>query len=138
MDELKKEIVNEPLKEKPNKEEKEPWKKETKDENLSTKELIEKKFNEFKISNIIGECPHEILNVIYQSGPKVNLGNIITPYQARQTPCMFYWPVETNKLYTIMFIDFDSISVNDESHFYLIFLACNIYGNDIMKSKQMK
>lgn len=66
-------------------------------------------------------------------GAKINLGNKITTYQSRQID-LFYWPVEFNRLYTIMMLDIDYPTPSKPTdRSFLIYLVCNIHANDIGK-----
>lgn len=100
---------------------------------------LELKFLNFKnIPDWITIAPLRVLNILYESGAKVNFGNLITPFQAKNFPCLIYWPIEVNKLYTLVIIDIDSSKITHIADSFLMFLACNIHANDILKGNYLR
>jgi hypothetical protein len=97
---------------------------------------LKAKFEENQISpGWLKEVPENILNVLFETGAKAKLGNLIKPYQAKTFPCVLYWPVKFAALYTILIVDLDWLKVAKQGNCLLLFLVCNVHANDVFKGK---
>lgn len=96
---------------------------------------MKEKFENAKLcpSDWLPQAPENFLNVLFESGAKVKLGNLIKPFQASKFPCLMYWPVNFALLYTVVIVDVDWPNKTSLSDSFLHFLACNVHANDIFK-----
>lgn len=95
---------------------------------------LKNKFEQSKISpNWLADIPENLLNVLFESGAKANLGNTIKPFQARSFPCVLYWPVKFAALYTVLIADLDWPTLIKGGDCLLLFLVCNVHANDVFK-----
>ncbi|XP_055847927.1 protein D3-like [Episyrphus balteatus] len=97
-----------------------------------TESEITKKMKEFKIiPDIIPNQVPELLKITFDSGASVNMGNEITPSEAKNQPKV-EWNADKNAFYTIVCFDPDAPSPKNPSISNLVtWLVGNISGNDI-------
>lgn len=93
---------------------------------------ISSKMEEFRVvPDVIDEAPKELLEVVYSSDVKANLGNEVTPKQVKYTPILD-WKADSNVLYTVLMTDPDAPAQFSEFRHWLV---VNIPGNDLSKGQ---
>lgn len=89
------------------------------------------------VPDVLDVAPEKVLDVNYDSGAKVDMGNILTPTQVKNPPKVT-WDADPSTMYTLCMTDPDAPSRKDpkfrEWHHWLI---VNIPGNDVSKGQTM-
>lgn len=83
------------------------------------------------VPDLIDVPPRKYLNVIFPTGVKANLGNVLTPTLVRYKP-QVKWSADKHSLYTLLMVDPDFPSRNAEMKKEIRhWLVVNIPGNKI-------
>ncbi|XP_064537347.1 protein D3 [Drosophila montana] len=87
------------------------------------------------VPDVIAKAPKGTASVEYAGGISVQAGNVLTPTQVKDQPCV-KWEADSSKLYTLCMTDPDAPSRKDpkfrEWHHWLV---GNIPGSDVAKGE---
>ncbi|XP_034475338.1 protein D3 [Drosophila innubila] len=102
---------------------------------LSSKSIVCSMEEHCVVPDVIAKAPKGTVSVEYGSGVTVKEGNILTPTQVKDEPCV-KWEADSGKLYTLCMTDPDAPSRKDpkfrEWHHWLV---GNIPGNEVTKGE---
>ncbi|CAJ0923126.1 unnamed protein product, partial [Mesorhabditis belari] len=85
------------------------------------------------VPDVIPTVPRQILQIKYDSGVEVEMGNELTPTQVKDVPTVT-WEAEPNALYSLIFIDPDAPSrQKPRPGEFKHWLVINIPGNQVDK-----
>lgn len=85
------------------------------------------------VPDVFNKIPSQVLQIEY-GDLSVNLGNQLKPSQVTDEPTKISWSADSNKLYTLVFVDPDALSKS--FHIFreaLHWLVINIPGEDLTK-----
>lgn len=102
---------------------------------LSSKSIVCSMEEHCVVPDVIAKAPKGTVSVEYGGDVSVKGGNILTPTQVKDEPCV-KWEADSSKLYTLCMTDPDAPSRKDpkfrEWHHWLV---GNIPGNDVTKGE---
>jgi len=90
------------------------------------------------VSDVIDVVPANVIEIKYQSGAEVKLGNELTPTQVKDVPTHLSWPTEEGALYTLCMTDPDAPSrQNPKYREWHHWLVVNIPENRVGEGKTL-
>lgn len=96
---------------------------------------VKSRFQRYKIvPDAIDYSPGKYLIVVYPTGIRAQLGNVLTPTQVQYKPEVI-WPANKNLLYTLIMVDPDVPSRENQQFEVCHWMVVNIPGNDLSKGQ---